>query len=379
MVVAGDADADGQPVTPGPPVGLLGSNGVVVDGGHGLGQISWIVGLVVDGPGRSGVGHGLWPDQVAAPDLDRVEVDLDGEAVDEAFEGGDLGTPTGPPVGRGRRSVGQHRDRPEVDLGDVVAAVGHLDRVAGGQVDPDERVGTGILHQLDVEVVESAGPVAGQGHGDALAPTLRRRGEVFRTGLVPADGTTEPLGQDGDEELLGRAAGLAPEPAADRGCDDHDLLGRQPEDLGQSGPEGMGGLGCGPDPEPTMVDDGGDGPGLDGGRELARVPLGQRDPHRIAVRVRRGRRRAVGPEAAGLQDRGRAGQRLIEIEHRIGRLDEYVDRLGRIGGQGRGLGHHRGQHLAGEADTIDRQQGLGQLVTERGAERGQFPNRRVVE
>ena len=114
--------------------------------------------------------------------------------------------------------------------------------VIGGKERPHHRVGTGVLH--DVELVRGDPTVArpADRHALELAPAVGHGDHVLGAGLRPAHRASETAGEPAEQHLLGLAAGLGPEAAAHIGHDHPDPLRRQVVDRAERVAGRMGAL-----------------------------------------------------------------------------------------------------------------------------------------
>ena len=189
---------------------------------------------VVDEAGEGGVGELLLLDEVAPPQLDRVDAGDLGQAVHGPLDGvGGLG-PTGAAVRVGRRHRGVHaRAGERVGLGQVVDA--------GVEEGAQQRHARGDEHLVAAHVRGEVHPDAGElavsvgGQLDLLDLTAALHGGLGSLGALLGPSHRHPVlgGQRQAEQLLGVDLELGSEPAADRrGHHAELLLGRAQRDGG---------------------------------------------------------------------------------------------------------------------------------------------------
>ena len=196
-----DADAQRDRVVRRAAARLLGSQLVVPRGGEHALEGLGIVADVVDGADAGRVAIGELRDEVAAPHLRRVHVDLGCETVDHPLDRDRrLGAP-GAAVGRRRHCVRHCADSGERDVGDLVHA-GHHPHRHHRQHRADERKRPCVADH--VEVVRGDAPVAGAAELRSLhlpAPVGHRH-HVLRAGLGPLDRAADSPRVEADRELL---------------------------------------------------------------------------------------------------------------------------------------------------------------------------------
>ena len=213
-------------VEPGDVLGLLAGPDAGVVGQLGrLVRRGLVVARVVHQPAEGGVGELLGLDEVAPPQLHRVEPDLGGQRVHGPLDGvGGLG-PAGAAVGVGRRHVREHRRAAEV--------VGRRDVVdAGVEEGAEQRDARGDQLQVRTHVAQQPDPDGGQpavlvgGQLDVLdLPAALDGGQgVLGALLVPPHGHAVLPGQGHAQQLLGVHVELRAEGAADLGGDDPHLV-----------------------------------------------------------------------------------------------------------------------------------------------------------
>ena len=354
------ADAQLGGVAAGAPVGLLSAQRVVARGGQHPVERSGVVAGVVDRTGRGGVRLGERGEQVASPDLGRVEAGLGSEQVECALDGVCRLRAAGTAVRRDRRGVGDHAAGPRLDPRDVVDGRRHQ---AGehGQQPAEPGVGTAVLQDLEAVGEHGAVPPAADRDGVDLGPPVGHRDHVLRAGLRPAHRSADVPGGRGDDCVVRVSADLGPEPPADVGGDDVHVLESQPEPRRDRPLRRRGRLRGQPQGEPTAVV----------GRRRRRPALHRRDREALVVHllgddhlaaVEQVRVRGIGAEGA---HRVRAGRR--EEQHLVGSRLPHVDDGGQrvvldldevrgvltLVGQ---LGEYDGDRVADEPDDLGGQQ-----------------------
>ena len=127
------------------PAGLLLPAQVVVAGHpkgfvEGLGVLAAVVGHARSG----GIGKGVVGDEVAAPDLGRIDAELGRRHVHDPLEQGGGLRPAGAAERADRGGVGRHGHRAVIDLRDLVDALGEHVRRPGGHDAAEPGIGTGV-------------------------------------------------------------------------------------------------------------------------------------------------------------------------------------------------------------------------------------------
>ena len=176
----------------------------------------------------------IWLDEIAPPDLVRLELELARNAIDESLHDEAGVRPTGAAVGADARRVG-------VDNRELGPVVGHLVRT--GQLgDGDDRydhavrrVGAGIVDEGAVHSQDVRLRVDGDPRGMELAALLVGRNEVLAPIFGPFDGLSQLDRRPRHEHLFGEEQhDLGAEAAAHVRRDDLDLEFRQAEHVGQA-------------------------------------------------------------------------------------------------------------------------------------------------
>jgi hypothetical protein len=334
------------------------------------------VAAVVGGTGGGRVGEGVGRDEVAPPDLDRIETKLVGHQVDGPLaHGGRLGASRAA-VGTGGGGVGEDDGRADLDVGEPVGARSHALGDEGDEHTPGA-VGPGVGHDPHPDPDDGAVATGADLELVDRRPSVGHAGEVLAAGLVPPHRPLETVGEGGDDHLLGVHAPFRPEAAADgRRPHPHvrlveaegvaDVVAHPEHRLGAHPHlDGVGAVGLGHHPvvlhghrrHPVVAQFGahhhvglGEGVG---------VALGRQVEHH------------VGP-VLGEQQRGVVAQRVEDVDHRGQGVDLDDHPFGGVHRRGQRLGNDHRDRLADIPDPFGGQQGPGELgLTTEGAGRRQ--------
>ena len=169
---------------------------------------------------REGVGR----DEIAAAQFGRVDAELVGGEIDDAFQQEGRLRPAGAAIGVDRHGMGEHRLGLDIDRRGRIGAgeqgpveigrdAGREGRQIGAHIGDRrhlerEELGVAVERQLDM--------------GDVVA-AMRVRHEAFRALGGPFDRPPDLAGGPGDDRLLGVMVDLRAEAAADIGGDDAQL------------------------------------------------------------------------------------------------------------------------------------------------------------
>ncbi len=167
-------------------------------------------------------------EEVAAPDLDRVDAQFERGVVDESFQQRRRLGPTGAAVGTHRRGVGDRHGDVELDRGEGVGALRHPP-CAARQERAHAGVGAGVADQAHLQPGEVAVVGAPEFGVLDLAAAVGERLHVVAARRYPHHRPTGPSSCGGDHGVLGVDAGLAAEPATDLRRDDPNVSGLHPE------------------------------------------------------------------------------------------------------------------------------------------------------
>ena len=303
-----------------------------------MSSASGVVARVVAEARRSRVGELL--DEVAAPDLGRVDTQLVGEQIHHPLDHvRGLGTP-GTPVRVGRRRVREGPAAGDVHLLDVVGAGHHEDRQMRDRRGDELQVRAVVLDELDAKRLDASVAVRSKLDVLELVAPVDRREHRLGAALDPLDRRADELGRLCDRELLGVAVELRAEAAADVGCDHAAAALGDPADQRDEGAQVVGDLRRAV--ERQLVSRGAPvgehRAGLDRNRSQALVV------DRLADLDRRGiedgvealglvrERAAEVPRRVVVQQRGTWLERVLGVNHDGGRLvvdDDAVDRVAR--------------------------------------------------
>ena len=171
-------------------------------------------------------------EEVAPPDLDRVDAQLERGLVDEAFQQRRRLRATGTAVGPHRRGVGHRYCDVELDRRERVRALRHPSRAAG-----QERTHAGIRAGVADQAHLQPGEVAVAGATEFgvldLAAAVGECLHVVAARRHPHHRSTGSAGGGRHDGVLGVDAGLAAEATADLRGDHSDVGGLHPECRGQ--------------------------------------------------------------------------------------------------------------------------------------------------
>ena len=190
--------------------------------------------------------------EVDAADLGRVDADLVGGHVEDAFDQlGGLGA-TGTAVGADGRVVREHRLGVEADLGHLVDTHRHHLR-QHRQDGADGRVGARRCQHLAVEADDLAVVADAQAGGHHIVAAVDQRHHVLRTALGPLDGLAERERGLAGDEVLDVRRGFRPESTAHPRARDAQLLGLETEHRGVPGVDRVRRLVRHPHREPAVL------------------------------------------------------------------------------------------------------------------------------
>jgi hypothetical protein len=186
-------------------------------------------------------------EEVAPPQLGRVDAELGGGQVEHALQvGGGLRAARAPERAH-RRGVGERHRAVESDLRDVVDALAHHEGGAERERAAEARVGARVADDPRPQAGDPPFPGEAQLVVGDLAAPVGHRDEVLRAGLDPAHRPPERARHADRHRVLGQHAGLAAEAAADVRGDHADALGVEAEDLRRLAAEAVRHLGGDPD------------------------------------------------------------------------------------------------------------------------------------
>ena len=302
--------------------------------------------------------------QVALPHHERVEVELAGDHVEQAFAHPGLDLPR-TPVGDVGRLVGRDDHRLDVE---VLEPVGRREqgpddrRVAGGRV-ADLGVGALVEHQPEPDAEQPPVGVDRRLHVDALLAGLAADHEVLGAVLDPLHRPAEQQRGAGHGDVLARQPALLAEGPADVAAPHPHRVGGDPQGGRQVEAQGVGRLVARVDVElpGAGIVLGEHAPALH--RDVGVAVLVEPGPHHpvgrgeggVGVAVAMGRAvHHVGPELG--EDRlGGAGQDVVHVAHSGQRVVVDLDRLGAVLGQRPGVGQHDGHRVAHQPHGVARQ------------------------
>ena len=198
-------------------------------------------------------------DEVAAPQLDRVDAQLERGLVDESLQqGGRLGT-AGPAVRPGRRGVRRGDRDVELDRVEAVRAARHAFREQR-KVRADGRIRPGVADEVHAERQEP--PLARRRQLGVLhlGPAVRHRHQILAAARDPGDRPAEVSRRRAHRRVLGADACLPAEPATDLRRDHSQAADRDPERVGELAGEPVRHLRRRVEREPTVGLGDGDAP-----------------------------------------------------------------------------------------------------------------------
>ncbi len=184
-------------------------------------------------------------DQVAATDLDGIEIERGRGAVHQPLQRQRDRRTRHAPIRRHRARVGEHAARHAGIGANVVGprqlGQGHqrLDRTGRGKAGIGPDVGGNIGRKRD----ELADVIEGALDSDFLVAAVERRDQIFAPVLPPRHRAFQPAREPHQKNKLGRQRHLLPKPAADVRRDDAQLRFRHADQIGDRGAHQMRGLG----------------------------------------------------------------------------------------------------------------------------------------
>ena len=193
-------------------------------------------------------------EEVATPNLDRVDPQLERRLVDETFEERRRLRPPGAAVCPHRRGVRDGNRDVELDRREGVGALCHS-ACAPGQERADARIRAGVTDEAHLQAGEVA--VAGTAEFDVLdlAAAVGQCLHVVAARWHPHDGSAGTSRRCGDHGVLGMDAGLAAEAASDLRGDHADVGGFHAECPGELSVEAVWHLGRRPERQSPVVAD----------------------------------------------------------------------------------------------------------------------------
>ncbi len=205
---------------------LLLAQASVVDDLQRLVEGCLVVATIVHQRAGGGVGESVRRDEVLAPQVCRLDVQLACQQIHHALdqEGGLRATSTA--VGGGRRGVGEDAKDIHRQIGDGIAAGDDQPEEPGGhaRAGAARHVGAHVGVRLDAHRGNSAVAVCRQLCLVRLRAAVDRGDEVFAAVLDPLDGMTGPLGRDDRQDVAGVKVDLAAEAATDVARDHANLV-----------------------------------------------------------------------------------------------------------------------------------------------------------
>ena len=170
-----------------------------------------VIAAVVGAAGGVGVREVGRPNEIAEPDLNRVQVELYGEPVHHALDQesgfGTAGTSIRP--GRGRVRI--HGEQRALGGGDAVAARLQFRHDRGNECAVRLQVRAHVRQHPGPNREDGAIPLRRQFNILHLAPSVPGSGTIFGAFLDPFDGTPEPPGRGRHRDLFADACTLAAE------------------------------------------------------------------------------------------------------------------------------------------------------------------------
>ena len=372
--IGAHADAELPAGTRRPASRLLGPQLRVAGRLHGPVEREDVVAAVVGRADQRRVREHIGGQEVAAAQLDGIDLQLVGRHVHDALEVRGSLRPAGAAERPHRCRVGDGHGHVEGELRDSVDALGHVAGRAHRQPAAEAAVRTGVPDHPGVHAGDAT--VAGEAHLDVLHLTaaVGQRDQVLRPCLHPGHGPAQAAGRRQCHRVLRGDPGLAAEAAADvRGDDAHLLLGDVQQAAGER-PEQVGHLrGDVHGQLRALAGDDGDGVALHrhNGDALVDEAAAHDDvgafEHVPVVGVEESRGQ-VRPQLVELH--GRTGfQRRLGVDHGGQRLVVDHDRVGGVGRLGCGVRQHGDHGIAHEADLALGQRWPGAGLVQGHAER----------
>ncbi len=326
-------------------------------------------GAAIIDPAEAGiVGHVALRDQVASAQRDAVGSEGPGRLVQDPLENIGRFGGTGAAIGRGGVGMGMDAGRFEVENRNAVDA-GQQGQGIQGRARPLEcRVGAEIDRQRRAQAENAALPVECQtGVADHVPPVIVAD-QALAARRDPLDRPRQPARRPGDEDELRIVRAAHAEAAPDIAGHDPKTARRQPEDVvRQDVPQRVGAVNPGVKREAVA--------GAGNGERAARLDRvrGHALVDQPLVDQIRGRRLHPGEllrvpgfgdeglvvEAVVPDRRGGTGSGVGRARDRRHRLILHPHELGRVPGDGFGLGDDHGNGLADMAHPFGRQGGTG--------------------
>ena len=208
---------------------------------------------VVGEPRRRAVREPVRRNQVAPPDLRRIDPQPPGEHIHRPLDQVGRLRPPGTPVGLVRRGVRERPLRPRPRRRERVRPHDHRAGERRRRRPRPAVVGAAVVERVQVGARHPPVlPGVQRQPREQVAPVGRRQ-EVLAARGDPPHRPAQPPRQPADQHLLRVEVRLRPEPAADLRRDRPHLLRRDAEDLRHAVPHPVRRLGGGPDREPPLV------------------------------------------------------------------------------------------------------------------------------
>ena len=208
---------------------LLAPERLDVDVLEQLGERGLVVAGVVDHPVRQRGREPVRGDEVLAPQVERVHVQLARELIDQRLDHVDALGPARTPDRVRRELVREHPDDVALDVGDLVAAGDHARREGRDDRALDQVVAAAVLDDLGVDDGERAVTLGSElGVRDVVAPVVGGQ-HLVRARRDPLDRPVELARDEAGEHLLAVDLQLGAEAAADLWRDDADAVLADPE------------------------------------------------------------------------------------------------------------------------------------------------------
>ncbi len=312
------------------------------------------------------VRHLAGVDEVAPPDVGRIEPELGRDAIDQPLADERALIPSGAAVGAGRRLVGEHAQRLALVVLHPVRPGQQRDR----QLGDDHAVRADVGAEIGDEPVAQRDDRAVAAHADldlvVLLPRVVGRHQVLATILDPLHRPAQAHRRPRHHEVLGIELAAHAEAAAHLELEEVDQVLRMAEQVGEHPPVEVRHLGHAPQGEharprivrgrepPRLHRDA--GVALDG-EALGETPLGGRER---VCRIAGARHQPLDDVAAGgrMEDRHARIARAARVGDDGQRLPVDLDELERVLGEVAAGGDHEDNRLADVPDHARRERRL---------------------
>jgi hypothetical protein len=174
------------------------------------------IAAVIGDTGADLVRHGVRRNEIAPPDLDRINADGESRAIHQLLDQKSRLRPAGAAIGRGRNGVGEHRARDRMHSGNLIDAGCETHGVKRHHHRRGEDMRTHGVQRIDAQPENLAALVQRQFAGHNLIAALGVAEQRLRTRRHPFDRTAaDAARRPNHQRVLGIAAVLHAEAAAD--------------------------------------------------------------------------------------------------------------------------------------------------------------------